>query len=89
MSLQPDVSTLLHNMHAQILTLTMQLAELQENPPVATSGQKFSKKVEIIADPGTFEGDWAQFAKWWIKLQIWIKTQSVKTLIPYTELTEG
>ncbi|EGN97684.1 hypothetical protein SERLA73DRAFT_75345 [Serpula lacrymans var. lacrymans S7.3] len=53
-------------MRAQILMLTTQLAKLQENPP-------FSKKVEIIADPGAFEGDRAQFAKWWIKLQIWIK----------------
>ncbi|EGO18479.1 hypothetical protein SERLADRAFT_444069 [Serpula lacrymans var. lacrymans S7.9] len=50
----------------------MQLAELQANPPKAVE-QKFNKKVEIVADPGTFEGDQAQFAEWWIKLQIWIK----------------
>ncbi|EGO02602.1 hypothetical protein SERLA73DRAFT_150286 [Serpula lacrymans var. lacrymans S7.3] len=51
----------------------MQLSELQTNPPEAVE-QKFNKKVEIVADPGTFEGDQAQFAKWWINLQIWIKT---------------
>ncbi|EGN93555.1 hypothetical protein SERLA73DRAFT_78442 [Serpula lacrymans var. lacrymans S7.3] len=68
-----NVNTLLHNMRAQILKLTTQLAKLQENPPEATSEQKFSKKVKIIADPGAFEGDWARFAKWWVKLQIWIK----------------
>ncbi|EGO27108.1 hypothetical protein SERLADRAFT_434875 [Serpula lacrymans var. lacrymans S7.9] len=33
---QPDVNTLLHNMHAQILALTMQLADLEANPPAAT-----------------------------------------------------
>ncbi|EGO00652.1 hypothetical protein SERLA73DRAFT_71648 [Serpula lacrymans var. lacrymans S7.3] len=72
---QPDVNTLLHNMRAQILALTMQLAKLQENPPAAAPAaeKKFNKKVEVVADPGTFEGDRAQFAKWWIKLQIWVK----------------
>ncbi|EGO04690.1 hypothetical protein SERLA73DRAFT_149099 [Serpula lacrymans var. lacrymans S7.3] len=62
---QPDVNTLLHNMHAQILLLITQLSELQTNPPEAVE-QKFNKKVEIVADR-------AWFAKWWIKLQIWIK----------------
>ncbi|EGN91660.1 hypothetical protein SERLA73DRAFT_80232, partial [Serpula lacrymans var. lacrymans S7.3] len=75
MSSQPDINALLHNMHAQIQALTSQLAELQANPPVATPSveKKFNKKVEVVADPGTFEGDRAQFAKWWIKLQIWVK----------------
>ncbi|EGN97025.1 hypothetical protein SERLA73DRAFT_75867 [Serpula lacrymans var. lacrymans S7.3] len=77
MSLQPqmDVNALLHNMHAQILTLTTKLAELQANPPAATPSveKKFNKKVEVVADPGAFEGDRAQFAEWWIKLQIWVK----------------
>ncbi|EGN91674.1 hypothetical protein SERLA73DRAFT_157456 [Serpula lacrymans var. lacrymans S7.3] len=39
-------------------------------PPVE---KKFNKKVEVVADPGAFEGDRAQFAEWWIKLQIWVK----------------
>ncbi|EGO04985.1 hypothetical protein SERLA73DRAFT_68642 [Serpula lacrymans var. lacrymans S7.3] len=71
----PDVNALLHNMCAQILALTTQLAELQANPPAATPSveKKFNKKVEVVADPGAFEGDRARFAKWWIKLQIWIK----------------
>ncbi|EGN92111.1 hypothetical protein SERLA73DRAFT_79874 [Serpula lacrymans var. lacrymans S7.3] len=76
MLLQPqDVNALLHNMRQQILALTTQLAELQANPPAATPSveKKFNKKVEVIADPGAFEGDRAQFAKWWIKLQIWVK----------------
>ncbi|EGO22842.1 hypothetical protein SERLADRAFT_439617 [Serpula lacrymans var. lacrymans S7.9] len=61
-------------MHIQIQVLTNQLAKIQAAPaaePMAE--QKFNKKVKIIADPGAFEGDWAQFAEWWIKLQIWIK----------------
>ncbi|EGO03521.1 hypothetical protein SERLA73DRAFT_149801 [Serpula lacrymans var. lacrymans S7.3] len=72
---QPDVNTLLHNMHAQILVLTTQLAELQAAPPAAAPSveKKFNKKVEIIADPGAFKGDRARFAEWWTKLQIWIK----------------
>ncbi|EGN97174.1 hypothetical protein SERLA73DRAFT_153667 [Serpula lacrymans var. lacrymans S7.3] len=75
MSLQQDMNSLLHAMRAQIVTLTSQLAELQTNPPAATPSveKKFKKKVKIVADPGTFEGDRAQFAKWWIKLQIWVK----------------
>ncbi|EGO00408.1 hypothetical protein SERLA73DRAFT_73130 [Serpula lacrymans var. lacrymans S7.3] len=71
---QPDINTLLHNMRAQILTLTMQLAELQATPAAAPSVEKkFNKKVEIVADPGASEGDRARFAEWWIKLQIWVK----------------
>ncbi|EGN93416.1 hypothetical protein SERLA73DRAFT_78719 [Serpula lacrymans var. lacrymans S7.3] len=77
MLLQPqqDVNALLHNMRQQILALTTQLAELQANPPAATPPVegKFNKKVEVVADPGTFKGDQAQFAKWWIKLQNWVK----------------
>ncbi|EGN96019.1 hypothetical protein SERLA73DRAFT_76015 [Serpula lacrymans var. lacrymans S7.3] len=75
LSQTPDVNTLLHNMHAQILALTTQLAELQANPTAAAPSveKKFNKKVENVADPGTFEGDRAQFAEWWIKLQIWVE----------------
>ncbi|EGO02834.1 hypothetical protein SERLA73DRAFT_150441 [Serpula lacrymans var. lacrymans S7.3] len=58
-----------------ILKLTTQLAELQAHPPAATPSvkKKFNKKVKVVADPGTFEGDRARFAEWWIKLQIWVK----------------
>ncbi|EGN97239.1 hypothetical protein SERLA73DRAFT_74952 [Serpula lacrymans var. lacrymans S7.3] len=77
MSLQPqtDVNALLHNMCAQILALTTQLAKLQANPPAANPSveKKFNNKVEDVADPSAFEGDRAQFAEWWIKLQIWVK----------------
>ncbi|EGN95296.1 hypothetical protein SERLA73DRAFT_77313 [Serpula lacrymans var. lacrymans S7.3] len=76
MSLQPqDMNALLHAMRTQIAALTSQLAEIQANPPVATPSveKKFNKKVKVIADPGAFEEDRAQFAKWWIKLQIWVK----------------
>ncbi|EGO26744.1 hypothetical protein SERLADRAFT_436564 [Serpula lacrymans var. lacrymans S7.9] len=64
-SQQPDVNTLLHNMRAQILALTTQLAELQANPAAATPsvGKKFTKK----------ERERSRFAKRWIKLQIWVK----------------
>ncbi|EGN97833.1 hypothetical protein SERLA73DRAFT_74092 [Serpula lacrymans var. lacrymans S7.3] len=72
---QMDVNALLHNMRAQILTLTTQLAKLQANPPAATPSveKKLNKKVEVVVDPGAFEGDRVPFAKWWIKLQIWVK----------------
>ncbi|EGO01203.1 hypothetical protein SERLA73DRAFT_72167 [Serpula lacrymans var. lacrymans S7.3] len=72
---QPDINTLLHNMCAQILALTTQLAKMQAQPPAATPSveKKFNKKVEVVADPGAFEGDRARFAEWWIKLQIWVK----------------
>ncbi|EGN94243.1 hypothetical protein SERLA73DRAFT_77667 [Serpula lacrymans var. lacrymans S7.3] len=70
-----DMNALLHAMRTQIAALTSQLAEIQANPPVATPSveKKFNKKVEVIADPGAFEGDRARFAEWWIKLQIWVK----------------
>ncbi|EGN98740.1 hypothetical protein SERLA73DRAFT_152577 [Serpula lacrymans var. lacrymans S7.3] len=68
------MNSLLHNMRAQIRALTNQLAKIQAAPAAEpTIEQKFNKKVKIIADPGAFEGDRAQFAEWWIKLQIWIK----------------
>ncbi|EGO04898.1 hypothetical protein SERLA73DRAFT_149233 [Serpula lacrymans var. lacrymans S7.3] len=84
MSSQPDINGLLRDMHAQIQVLTTQLteiqvlttqlAELQANPPAVTpSVEKFNKKVEVVTDPGAFKGDRAQFAEWWIKLQIWVK----------------
>ncbi|EGN97084.1 hypothetical protein SERLA73DRAFT_74796 [Serpula lacrymans var. lacrymans S7.3] len=70
-----NINALLYNMHAQILALTTQLAELQAAPPAAapTVEKKCKKKVKVVADPGTFEGDRARFAEWWIKLQIWVK----------------
>ncbi|EGO04358.1 hypothetical protein SERLA73DRAFT_68055, partial [Serpula lacrymans var. lacrymans S7.3] len=70
-----DMNALLHAMRVQIAELTSQLAEIQANPPVATPSveKKFNKKVEVVADPGAFEGDRARFAEWWIKLQIWVK----------------
>ncbi|EGO26497.1 hypothetical protein SERLADRAFT_436314 [Serpula lacrymans var. lacrymans S7.9] len=37
---QPDVNTLLHNMRAQILALTTQLAKMQAHPPAATPLEK-------------------------------------------------
>ncbi|EGN96647.1 hypothetical protein SERLA73DRAFT_75527 [Serpula lacrymans var. lacrymans S7.3] len=75
MSSQQDINALLYAMRTQIAMLTSQLAELQTNPPAATPSveKKFNKKVEVVADPGAFEGDRAQFAEWWIKLQIWVK----------------
>ncbi|EGO04948.1 hypothetical protein SERLA73DRAFT_68604 [Serpula lacrymans var. lacrymans S7.3] len=75
MSLQQDMNSLLHAMCAQIATLTLQLTELQTNPPAATPSveKRFNKKVEVVTDPGAFEGDRAWFAEWWIKLQIWVK----------------
>ncbi|EGO00343.1 hypothetical protein SERLA73DRAFT_73056 [Serpula lacrymans var. lacrymans S7.3] len=50
MSLQQDMNSLLHAMHAQIAMLTSQLAELQNNPPAATPSveKKFNKKVEVL-----------------------------------------
>ncbi|EGN95839.1 hypothetical protein SERLA73DRAFT_155112 [Serpula lacrymans var. lacrymans S7.3] len=62
-------------MRAQILVLTTQLTELQAHPPAATPSveKKFNKKVKVVADPGAFNGERAQFAEWWIKLQIWVK----------------
>ncbi|EGO29954.1 hypothetical protein SERLADRAFT_433888 [Serpula lacrymans var. lacrymans S7.9] len=67
MSLQQDMNALLHTMHTQNAMLTLQLAELQNNPPAATPSveKKFNKKVEVVADPGAFEGDranWDAFA---------------------------
>ncbi|EGN91442.1 hypothetical protein SERLA73DRAFT_80470 [Serpula lacrymans var. lacrymans S7.3] len=75
MSSQQHMNLLLHAMRVQIAELTSQLAEIQANPPVATPSveKKFNKKVEVVADPGAFEGDRARFAEWWIKLQIWVK----------------
>ncbi|EGO04508.1 hypothetical protein SERLA73DRAFT_68194 [Serpula lacrymans var. lacrymans S7.3] len=45
-SKQPDVNTLLHNMRAQILALTTQLAKLQANPATATPPRERSQFAE-------------------------------------------
>ncbi|EGN91755.1 hypothetical protein SERLA73DRAFT_157414 [Serpula lacrymans var. lacrymans S7.3] len=77
---QPDVNTLLHNMRAQILTLTTQLAEIQAKPPEAVE-QKFNKKVKIVTDPGAFEGDQAQSAEWWIKENVFANDFEIATTV--------
>ncbi|EGN91664.1 hypothetical protein SERLA73DRAFT_157462 [Serpula lacrymans var. lacrymans S7.3] len=59
---QTDVNALLHNIAAG--------ASPCGNP---LGGEKFNKKVKVVADPGAFEGDKERFTKWWIKLQIWVK----------------
>ncbi|EGO02421.1 hypothetical protein SERLA73DRAFT_69932 [Serpula lacrymans var. lacrymans S7.3] len=52
----------------------LKFAKIQAAPAAEpTVEQKFNKKVEIVADPSAFKGDRAQFAEWWIKLQISIK----------------
>ncbi|EGN95143.1 hypothetical protein SERLA73DRAFT_77156 [Serpula lacrymans var. lacrymans S7.3] len=64
MSLQPDMNSLLHNMRAQIQALTNQLTDIQAAPAAKPMVErKFNKKVTIVADPGAFEGDRAQFAQ--------------------------
>ncbi|EGN94882.1 hypothetical protein SERLA73DRAFT_77615 [Serpula lacrymans var. lacrymans S7.3] len=70
-----DMNALLHSMRSQILALTTQLAELQANPPAAAPSvkKKFNKKVEVVTDPGAFDGERVQFTEWWIKLLIWVK----------------
>ena len=37
-------------------------------PP--TSGT--SKKVEVFADPGNFNGEISHFEKWWLKMKTWL-----------------
>ncbi|EGO00582.1 hypothetical protein SERLA73DRAFT_71595 [Serpula lacrymans var. lacrymans S7.3] len=53
-------------MEQKFVVLTTQSGRLQANPL-----QKFNKKVDIVANPSTFDKDQAKFAEWWIKLQIW------------------
>ncbi|EGO18830.1 hypothetical protein SERLADRAFT_443797 [Serpula lacrymans var. lacrymans S7.9] len=54
-----DINALLHVMRTQIGALTSQLAKMQANLPTATPSveKKYNKKVEVVADPGAFEGD--------------------------------
>ncbi|KAF9222856.1 hypothetical protein BS17DRAFT_767605 [Gyrodon lividus] len=59
-----DVITLLLE---QITQLNMQLAAM------STTERKFSKRFEVVADPGHYEGDRAKFTKWWTKIKVWMK----------------
>ncbi|KAF8834360.1 hypothetical protein BDN67DRAFT_1016584 [Paxillus ammoniavirescens] len=54
-------------------TLARKINELESNPPITTE-RKFSKKFEVVADPGFFKGDRARFSEWWTKIQIWISS---------------
>ncbi|KAF8834136.1 hypothetical protein BDN67DRAFT_992727 [Paxillus ammoniavirescens] len=56
-----------------IVQCNTQRTQSKSNPP-ATTERKFLKKVEVVADPGCFEGDRARFSKWWTKVQIWISS---------------
>ncbi|KAH7918092.1 hypothetical protein BV22DRAFT_983707, partial [Leucogyrophana mollusca] len=58
-------------MQQQIAELAAQLENEQANKTIIN--KTFSKKVEVMADPGQYEGDRARFAEWWTKMKVWIK----------------
>src|SRR5271168_632380 len=62
----------LREMKAQMEQLQWQLDQKEEEAPKEKK-RGFSKKVEVIADPGQYMGEKAKFAEWWAKVQIWIK----------------
>ncbi|KIJ58532.1 hypothetical protein HYDPIDRAFT_102496 [Hydnomerulius pinastri MD-312] len=60
-------------MQAMIATQTAQLAD---QTPVVNVEKRFSKKVEIIADPGQYAGEKAKFIEWWTKMKIWVRANN-------------
>src|SRR5271168_1715409 len=61
-------------MEQMVSTLQTQLASLQEQlneqeHPV----RKIDKRIQVIADPGSYEGEKAKFQEWWTKIQVWVK----------------
>ncbi|KIJ58651.1 hypothetical protein HYDPIDRAFT_76939, partial [Hydnomerulius pinastri MD-312] len=44
--------------------------------PVVNVEKRFSKKVEIIADPGQYAGEEAKFIEWWTKMKIWVRANN-------------
>jgi hypothetical protein len=65
-----SLQQMLTEMKGQMEQLQWQL-DNKEDEPQRKKG--FSKKVEVIADPGQYMGEKAKFAEWWAKVQIWIK----------------
>ncbi|KIK81686.1 hypothetical protein PAXRUDRAFT_35799 [Paxillus rubicundulus Ve08.2h10] len=54
-------------LQAQLLAMVQQMQEMTEQK--ATKEMKFNKKFELVADPGKYEGDKAEFNEWWTKVQ--------------------
>ncbi|KAI6114296.1 hypothetical protein F5141DRAFT_1001934, partial [Pisolithus sp. B1] len=38
------------------------------------------RRIEVMADPGSWDGNKAQFAEWWAKMRVWVM-QNVNTLL--------
>lgn len=62
-------------MEQMVSALQKQLATLQEqlNEQEPHAPRKIDKKIQVIADPGSYEGEKAKFQEWWTKIQVWVK----------------
>ncbi|KAI6110249.1 hypothetical protein EDD16DRAFT_1446428, partial [Pisolithus croceorrhizus] len=38
------------------------------------------RRIEVMADPGLWDGNKVQFAEWWVKMTVWV-VQNVNTLL--------
>ena len=75
-----DMQSLVEAMQQQIAqmqaTIATQTAQLADRTPVVNVEKRFSKKVEIIADPGQYAGEKAKFTEWWTKMKIWVRANN-------------
>ncbi|KIJ58484.1 hypothetical protein HYDPIDRAFT_34129 [Hydnomerulius pinastri MD-312] len=75
-----DMQSLVEAMQQQIAqmqaTIATQTAQLADRTPVINVEKRFSKKVEIIADPGQYAGEKAKFIEWWTKMKIWVRANN-------------
>ncbi|KIJ61165.1 hypothetical protein HYDPIDRAFT_31674 [Hydnomerulius pinastri MD-312] len=75
-----DMQSLVEAMQQQIAqmqaTIATQTAQLADRTPVVNVEKRFSKKVEIIADPGQYAGEKAKFIEWWTKMKIWVRANN-------------
>ncbi|KAI6111935.1 hypothetical protein EV401DRAFT_2075022 [Pisolithus croceorrhizus] len=75
----------------QITNLQQELADIQQEnqqlvtglqqqqAAIATIKAQRAQRIEVMADPGSWDGNKAQFTKWWVKMRVWVM-QSVNTL---------
>lgn len=60
------------SMEEVVASLQLQIQSLQSQLS-KDSKKKIDRKIQVIADPGTFEGEKAKFPEWWTKMKVWVK----------------
>ncbi|KAI6098838.1 hypothetical protein EDD16DRAFT_1697556 [Pisolithus croceorrhizus] len=72
----------------QVADLQQELQDMQQGNQqllaeaqwTALPADIIQRRIEVMADPGSWDGNKAQFAEWWAKMRVWVM-QNVNTLL--------